>query len=143
MPEQAANRAQKPDRIGQTEGRMFAQSSYLQGFSRGRRGTLRLVLAENFNALSRETQQTWASGAAIVELFDAWHVHHGERPVKASARAESVRVLVDPQGRGRQQIAARLVQVTGTRAVASFLTRQEAAEKWGAATYSLVRTSKS
>jgi hypothetical protein len=56
----------------------------------------------------------------IVELFDAWHVHHGDRPVKASALAEPVRVLVDPQGRGRQHIAARLVQLTGSVPVASF-----------------------
>jgi hypothetical protein len=47
--------------------------------------------------------------------------------------------LVDPQGRGRQHIAARLVQLTGTRAGGFVLTRQEAAGKWGAATYSLVR----
>jgi hypothetical protein len=76
----------------------------------------------------------------IVELFDAWHVHHGERPVKASALPEPVRILVDPQGRGRQHIAARLVQLTGTRAGGFVLTRQEPAGKWGAATYSLVRT---
>jgi hypothetical protein len=78
----------------------------------------------------------------IVELFDAWHMHHGERPVKASALPEPVRVLVDPQARGRQHIAARLVQLTGTRAGGFVLTRQEAAGRWGAATYSLVRTSK-
>jgi hypothetical protein len=63
----------------------------------------------------------------IAELFDAWHVHHGERPVKASALLEPVRVLVDPQGRGRQHIAARLVQLTGTRAGGFVLTRQERA----------------
>jgi hypothetical protein len=62
----------------------------------------------------------------IVELFDAWHVHHGEGPVKASALPEPVRVLVDPQGRGRQHIAARLVQLTGTRGGGFVLTRQEA-----------------
>jgi hypothetical protein len=78
----------------------------------------------------------------IVELFHAWHVHHGERPVKASALPEPVRVLVDPQGRGRQHIAARLVQLMGTRAGGFVLTRQEPAGKWGAANYSLVRTSK-
>ena len=69
----------------------------------------------------------------IVELFDAWHVHQGERPVKASALPEPVRVLVDPQGRGRQHIAARRAQLTGTRAGAFVLTRQEPAGKWGAA----------
>jgi hypothetical protein len=62
--------------------------------------------------------------------------------VKASAVPEPVCVLVDPQGRSRQHIAARLVQLTGKRAGGLVLTRQEAAEKWGAATYSLVRTSK-
>jgi hypothetical protein len=78
----------------------------------------------------------------IVELFHAWHVYRGERPVKASALPEPVRLLVDPQGRGRQHIAARLVQLTGTRAGGFVLTRREPAGKWGAATYSLVRTSK-
>jgi hypothetical protein len=76
----------------------------------------------------------------IVELFDAWDGHYGERPVKAAALAEPVRVLVDPQGRGRQHIAARLVQLTGTCAGGFVLTREEPAGKWGAATYSLVRT---
>ena len=52
----------------------------------------------------------------IVELFEAWNVHHGQRPVKATALAEPVQVLLDPQGRGRQHIAARLVQLAGTRA---------------------------
>jgi hypothetical protein len=67
----------------------------------------------------------------IVELFDVWAVHHSERPVKASALPEPVRVLVDPQGRGRQHMAARLVQLTGTRAGGFVLTRQEPAGKWG------------
>ena len=38
----------------------------------------------------------------IVELFEAWDVHHGQRPVKAAALAEPVRALLDPQGRGRR-----------------------------------------
>jgi hypothetical protein len=45
-------------------------------------------------------------------------------------------------GRGRQFRAARLVELAGTRAVGFVLTRQEAAGKWGAATYSLIRTVK-
>jgi hypothetical protein len=51
-----------------------------------------------------------------------------------------VRALLDPQGRGRQHIAARLVQPTGTRAGGFVLTRQEPAGKWAAATYLLVCT---
>jgi hypothetical protein len=39
-------------------------------------------------------------------------------------------------------MASRLVQLAGTRAGGFVLTREEAAGKWGAATYSLVRTSK-
>ena len=73
----------------------------------------------------------------IVELFEAWDAHHGQRPVKAAALAEPVRALLDPQGRGRQHIAARLMQLTGTRAGGFVLTRQEAAGKWGASTYSI------
>jgi hypothetical protein len=50
------------------------------------------------------------------------------------------RALVDPQGRGRQHIAARLWQLAGTRAGGLVLTREEPAGKWGAANYCLVRT---
>jgi hypothetical protein len=75
----------------------------------------------------------------IIELFEAWDLHHGQRPVKAAALAEPVRASLDPQGHGRQYIAARLMQLTGTRAGGYVLTRQEAAGKWGASTYSLRR----
>ena len=55
--------------------------------------------------------------------------------------------------RGGDEIAVRVIPITaqhysrtaaitGTRAGGFVLTRQEAAGKWGAATYSLVRTSK-
>jgi hypothetical protein len=76
----------------------------------------------------------------IVELFETWHAHHGDKPVKANAIAEPVRALLDPQGRGRQFMASCLVQRAGTRVGGFVLTRQEAAGKWGAATYCLVRT---
>ena len=46
------------------------------------------------------------------------------------AAREGVRAFVDPQGRGRQHIAAQLVQLTGTRAGGFVLTRQEPAGKW-------------
>ena len=75
----------------------------------------------------------------IVELFEAWDLHHGQRPVKAAALAEPVRVSLDPQGHGRQYIAARLKQLAGTRAGGYVLTRQDAGGKWGAATYLLHR----
>jgi putative DNA primase/helicase len=76
----------------------------------------------------------------IVGLFDAWYQHHDERPIKAVDLAEPVRALVDPQGRGRQFIAARLTHLTGTRAGGFVLSRQKAAGKWGKTTYALRRT---
>jgi putative DNA primase/helicase len=76
----------------------------------------------------------------VVELFQAWNASHGERPVKAKAVSEPVRALLDPQGRGRQFMAARLVQLAGTRAGGFVLTREKAAGKWGTGTYSLTRT---
>jgi putative DNA primase/helicase len=76
----------------------------------------------------------------IVGLFEAWHQHHGERPIKAVDLAESLQALVDTQGRGRQFIAARLTQLAGTRAGGFVFSRQEAPGKWGAATYALRRT---
>jgi hypothetical protein len=60
--------------------------------------------------------------------------------IRNESHSWKVRALLDPQGRGRQFTAARLVQLTGTRAGGFVLTRQEAAGKWGKATYSLVRT---
>jgi putative DNA primase/helicase len=76
----------------------------------------------------------------IVDLFATWDANHAARPTKVTDLAEPVRALVDPQGRGRQYVAARLRQLAGTRAGGFVLTREEAAGKWGAATYSLVHT---
>jgi hypothetical protein len=76
----------------------------------------------------------------IIEVFQSWQAHHANSPTKVADLAEPVRSLVDPQGRGRQFIASRLVKLTGTRAGGFVLTREEPAGKWGAATYSLVRT---
>jgi hypothetical protein len=54
--------------------------------------------------------------------------------------AEPVLAQIDPQGRGRQYVATRLVQMDGTRAAGFVLTRQLAAGKWTAATYALAQT---
>lgn len=76
----------------------------------------------------------------IVETLEVWHAHHGQRPVKAAALAEPVRILLDPQGRGRQYINARLMRLVRTRAGGFFLTREEPAGKWGQATFALRHT---
>jgi hypothetical protein len=51
-----------------------------------------------------------------------------------------VLAVIDPQGRGRQYIASRLLQMDSTRAGGFVLTRQPAAGKWSAATYALAQT---
>jgi hypothetical protein len=74
---------------------------------------------------------------ALAELFAAWWAAHGPKPVKAADLAESVQMLIDPQGRGPQFIASFLARHTGTRADGYVLTAQKAAGKWGATTYAL------
>jgi hypothetical protein len=74
--------------------------------------------------------------SGIGELFETWNAEHGDEPVKTKALAEPVRALLDPQARGRQFMAARLVQLAGTRAGGLVLTRHEGGGKWGTATYS-------
>ena len=74
-----------------------------------------------------------------VELFQAWDAHHSNLPMKVADLAEAVRLLIDPQGRGRQYVAARLGQLTGTRAGGFVLTREDPVGKWGAASYALRR----
>jgi hypothetical protein len=69
----------------------------------------------------------------IVGVFEAWNHHDGELPIRAGDLAEPVRAIVDPQRRGRQFVASRLIPLAG----GFGLTRQEAAGKWGAATYAL------
>jgi putative DNA primase/helicase len=76
----------------------------------------------------------------IIELFETWHAHHGEKPTKAANLAEPVRALIDPQGRSRQFVAARLTRLAGTCAGGFALTRQETVGEWGRSTYALRRT---
>jgi len=47
---------------------------------------------------------------------------------------------LDPQGRGRQYVSARLRQLAGTRAGGFVLTYQPPAGRWGAATYAVRKT---
>jgi putative DNA primase/helicase len=76
----------------------------------------------------------------IIELFETWQAHHGEKATTAANLAEPVRALLDPHGRGRQFVAWRLSQLEGTRAGGFGLTRQAAAGEWGASTYALRRS---
>jgi hypothetical protein len=76
----------------------------------------------------------------VGELFQTWNRHHGDAPLKQADLDEAVLRIVDPQGRGRQYVVARLGSLAGTRSTGFVLTRQEAAGAWGTATYSLRRT---
>lgn len=73
----------------------------------------------------------------IAELFAAWWEHHQDRPVTAAMLNESVLAILNPQGRPRQYVAQRLLQMTGTRSSGFVLTRQAPAGTWTAATYAL------
>jgi hypothetical protein len=77
---------------------------------------------------------------SIVELFSVWGQRHGGRPVTANGLHDDLKHMLDPQGRGRQYLAARLDKLTGTRLGGYVLTRQAPPGKWGAATYALEKT---
>ncbi len=79
----------------------------------------------------------------VAELFNAWHQAHGPAPMKAADLAEPVLRLIDPQGRGRQFVAAALGRLDGTRTGGFLLTRQHASGAWGAATYAVTATVRS
>lgn len=70
-------------------------------------------------------------------LFETWHEKHGNKPVRVSALHPEVSALIDPQNRGRQFIAAALVQLEGTRIASLILTRCKSPGKWSGATYAI------
>jgi hypothetical protein len=73
----------------------------------------------------------------VVELFTTWWEHHGSSAIPLSGLHYSVSSIIDPQGRGRQYVAAAVRNYEGTRAAGFVLTRQQPAGTWGAATYAL------
>lgn len=75
---------------------------------------------------------------AIAELFQAWELHHGSKPTKASELHDDVRRLADPLSRGSQFVASYLERLTGTLIAGLRLERSKTA-KWTPATYALVR----
>ena len=77
---------------------------------------------------------------ATAELFALWRDRHGQRPVALRDLHQDVQHLVDPQGRGRQYVSARLEKLAGTRIAGLVLQRQAPAGHWGAATYAMKST---
>jgi hypothetical protein len=78
--------------------------------------------------------------ARVAAIFAEWSACHSDRPVTAAKLHSRVVALIDPQGRGRQFLASAVVAIVGTRAGGFMLTRQDAAGKWGTATYALQTT---
>ena len=77
---------------------------------------------------------------SIVEAFSRWWECHQDVPIPARDLDAQVKDILDPQGRGRQFLAALLEKLVGTRMSGFVLTRQSAAGKWGAATYALQKS---
>ena len=75
----------------------------------------------------------------IAILFDLWWEKHHNYLIKVNDLHDDVRHAADPQGRGRQYLAAYLEKLAGTRLGGFVLTRQASPGKWGAATYKLER----
>jgi hypothetical protein len=73
----------------------------------------------------------------VGELFKIWWEKHGSTPKAVNDLDISVKAIIDPQGRGRQYLAAAIVRLAWTRAAGFVLTRQEPAGTWGPATYAL------
>jgi hypothetical protein len=73
----------------------------------------------------------------VAEFFQAWWQSHKDAPVKLKDLDEAPRAAIDPQGRGRQYLAARVAGLAGTHAAGFVMTRQEAGGKWQASTYAL------
>ena len=76
---------------------------------------------------------------SVSDLFSAWWACHQDKPVAIRDLAERVKEVADPQGRGRQYLAAHFERLAGTRAAGFILTRQAPVGTWGAATFSLRR----
>jgi hypothetical protein len=89
--------------------------------------------AERIAALKARDPQRQRTSA----IFAGWWEHHRDKATAAAELCEDVRVLIDPQDRGRQCIASALHSLVGTHAAGFVLTRQEPVGTWGASTYAL------
>jgi hypothetical protein len=76
----------------------------------------------------------------LADVIAIWWDKHQDRPVALRELHDDVRQALDPQGRGRQYIAACVERLAGTRMAGFVFTRQSPAGKWGVATYALKKT---
>ena len=73
----------------------------------------------------------------LADVIAIWWEKHQDWPVTVRELHHDVTQAIDPQGRGRQYIAAYVERLAGTRMAGFVFTRQPPAGKWGAATYAL------
>jgi hypothetical protein len=76
----------------------------------------------------------------VAELFEKWWDKHHDSPMALSDLDDDVKLIADPQGRGRQYLVRSIGNLAGTRLAGRVLTRQAPAGHWGAATYALKNT---
>jgi hypothetical protein len=76
----------------------------------------------------------------IGALFAAWWKHHGQSSQTAHQLDIEVQRIIDPQGRGRQYVAAQLEKLEGTRLAGFVLTRERGLGLYAVATYALQET---
>ena len=88
----------------------------------------------------REAKQRDSRRQIVADMFAIWWASHNDQPVTVRGVHDDVTRAMDPQGRGRQFLAAQLEKLAGTRAGGFVLSRQASAGRWGAATYALKKT---
>ena len=74
---------------------------------------------------------------AVAELFHAWNQAHGSFAVTVAGLAETVCTLANPDGKGRQYLAARIRNLAGTRLAGFVLVHEAPDGKWSADKYRL------
>ena len=77
---------------------------------------------------------------AVADIFFAWDRAHGRYPKTVAELDERVRVLIAPENKGRQFLAARIRNLTGTRLAGFVLVHEPPDGKWSADRYKLART---
>ena len=74
-----------------------------------------------------------------VDAFEAWWQAHQNNPVKSSELDQTVKDILDPQGRGRQFLAVAVDRLVGTRVGGLTLTAQKGEGQWSVTTYAVHR----
>lgn len=87
-----------------------------------------------------ETKGRDTERQAIREVFEIWWARHGDRPMAAKDLAEDVQQALNPLGRSRQYVTARLEKLSGTRIAGLVLVRQASPGKYGSIVYALRKT---